>query len=85
MRCILVGLSLLAAHPCAAETVQVLNPPFIPQMITAASLPTCNAASTGVVYQVTDSLLPALGIVVAGGGAVSVLVRCNGTSWLVGQ
>lgn len=68
-----------------AESFNVLNAPAIPINTTVTALPTCTASNSGVVYRVTDSLVPALGVAVAGGGAVAVIVRCNGTSWLVGQ
>jgi hypothetical protein len=57
----------------------------VPPDTTAALLPTCSSAQTGAVYRVTNALTPALGVAVVGGGAVAVLVRCNGTAWLVGQ
>lgn len=76
---------LLLATPCAAEQMTIIGQPFVPQSVIASALPTCSTANTGVVYRVTDSLLPALGIVVAGGGAVAVIVRCNGTAFLVGE
>lgn len=85
IRWLALSLAFAAATPCAAEEMLILNPPFIPQNTTVAGLPTCNAANTGVVYRVTDSLLPVLGIAVAGTGAVAVIVRCNGTAFLVGQ
>ena len=52
---------------------------------TVAALPTCNSAMSGQIYTVTNALTPALGVAVVGGGAVSVIVRCNATNWLVGQ
>ncbi len=51
---------------------------------TVGALPTCNAAAKGQILFVTDSLLPALGVTIAAGGAVNVLVFCNGTSWIAG-
>ncbi len=49
---------------------------------TVGTLPACSAAFNGQVYIVTDALLPSLGIAVVGGGAVTVFVVCNATSWL---
>lgn len=49
---------------------------------TVAGLPSA-AASVGQLFVVTDSLLPALGAVIAGGGAVTVCVWSNGTNWIV--
>lgn len=87
IRGILFSLAALVAMTAVAraETMTALNPPWIPMNVTFAQLPVCNAASTGVVYRVTDALLPVLNVAVAGGGAVAVLVRCNGTSFTVGQ
>lgn len=56
-----------------------------PPSATTTTLPTCNAGAIGAVYIVTNALTPALGLTVVGGGAVSVVVKCNGTNWLVGQ
>lgn len=74
-----------SAHAQVATQVVSIGSGNIPPSTTVGSLPACAAATTGWVYSVTDALAPALGIAVAGGGAVTVLVRCNGTSWLVGQ
>lgn len=68
----------------AAHVVRIGTSALVPA-VTVASLPACNAASTGNVYQVTNALGPTLGLTVVGGGAISVVVRCNGTNWLVGQ
>lgn len=84
-RALAILTALLFATSASAETTQVLNPPLIPVNVTVAQLPTCNSTTLGQVFRVTDSLVPALGGVVAGGGAVAVIVRCNGTSFLVGQ
>lgn len=78
-------LALLLASSAHAEVMTALNPPFIPMNTTVAGLPACTAANTGVVYRVTDALTPLLNIAVVGGGAVAVIVRCNGTNFLVGQ
>jgi len=50
---------------------------------TAASILACTASQNGVIRQVTDALAPTLGVLVAGGGAVTVFVVCNGTNWIV--
>lgn len=88
----LIALALLAIismglidYYAHAEEMQTFWPGAVPQNTTTAALPACVAANAGVVFRVTDALLPALGISIGGGGAVSVLVRCNGTNWLVGQ
>lgn len=51
---------------------------------TVAGLPACTAALNGQIYTVTNALAPALAVAVAGGGAVTVLVHCNGAAWVVG-
>ncbi len=80
-----VFLTVSAMAQYAAPTMSpAQTPPKAPSTLTA-NLPTCNTATTGWVYAVTDALLPSIGGVVVGGGAITVLVRCNGTSWLVGQ
>jgi hypothetical protein len=68
----------------AAHVVRIGTSAAVPS-VTIASLPTCNAASAGNVYLVTNALTPVIGSSVVAGGAISVLVRCNGTNWLVGQ
>lgn len=50
---------------------------------TVASLPTCNSGATGQMYVVTNALTPVALSVVASGGAVTVGVTCNGSSWIV--
>lgn len=77
--------ALLCIGPASAEDIYRSANPFTPQSVLAANLPACTTSLTGQVYSVTDALLPLLGAVVAGGGAVSVIVRCNGTSWLIGE
>lgn len=52
-------------------------------MVTVAGLPTCNAASQGLIYGVTDALTPVALSAPTGGGAVVVQVFCNGTAWIV--
>lgn len=68
----------------AAVTFSMGSPTTVPSS-TVAGLPACGAATTGWVFIVTNALTPTLGLAVVGGGAVSVVVKCNGTSWLVGQ
>lgn len=52
--------------------------------ITVAGLPVCNAGNNGSIYLVTNALLPTVLGIVVGGGAVSTLVHCNGTNFIVG-
>lgn len=81
----IAGLIAVLAAPASAGVVQPLPQAPIPQNVAVSALPTCNASTSGWVYRVTDSLLPALNVTVIGGGAVSVVVRCNATNWVVGQ
>lgn len=48
---------------------------------TVAQLPVCDAQHIGVLRTVTDAAAPTFNATVAGGGAVRVLVLCNGTVW----
>ena len=50
--------------------------------LTVASLPAASA-NTGKIYIVSDALIPALGAIVGGGGAVKVVVFSDGTNWIV--
>ena len=61
-------------------TGSVVGPKF--SSSTIAGLPAA-AASAGQVFIVTDTLLPALGVIVAAGGAVKVSVWSDGSNWLV--
>lgn len=72
---------------CAAQFNDVNGPPFAISNVpnaTVVGLPVCNASRSGLVYLVTNALLPTVLSVVVGGGSVQVLVHCNGTSWVVG-
>jgi hypothetical protein len=51
--------------------------------VAVASLPACAAGTKGMIDAVTDALTPAWNATVAGGGAVSVPVYCNGAAWTV--
>jgi hypothetical protein len=50
---------------------------------TVAALPSCNTINIGLVYLVTDALIPVARAIVAGGGAIVIPVVCSGASWLV--
>lgn len=50
---------------------------------TVAALPACNAASKGKEYMLNDATTPAWNATVVGGGAVVIIVFCNGTNWVV--
>jgi hypothetical protein len=61
-------------------TGSIVGPKFASSTI--AGLPAA-AASAGQVFIVTDALVPALGGIVAAGGAVKVSVWSDGSNWLV--
>jgi hypothetical protein len=52
---------------------------------TFAQLPTCNAATTDYVVQISDSTVGCTSgnTITAGGGTNFCLARCNGTNWVV--
>lgn len=68
-----------AGHP---EIMTVSPSPVVNGPTTVSLLPSCNASVSGQYYLVTDALLPVLGSLLTGGGSVSVVVKCSGTSWL---
>jgi len=49
---------------------------------TVAGLPAASNANKGQFFVVTDALLPAIGAIIIGGGAVNVLCFSNGTNWI---
>jgi hypothetical protein len=49
---------------------------------TVAGLPAASAGNKGQFFVVTDALLPAIGAIIIGGGAVNVLCFSNGTNWI---
>jgi len=86
MRFIFIAVFLILCSPSWAQHSQSNGYSFTTTNIskhTGASIPACNAGQNGVVRQVTDALAPTLGVLVAGGGAVTVFVVCNGTNWIV--
>ena len=75
----------ISAWPQASMTQPIANlTSFNTPSSNVAGLPTCNAASTNMVITVTNALTPTIGLAVVGGGAVVILVHCNGTSWIIG-
>ena len=80
--------SLIFASPALAQNTMVVPQvsivAFSVPSTTVANLPTCNAAANGQISTVTNALTPTLGLAVVGGGAITLLVHCNGTSWIVG-
>jgi hypothetical protein len=48
---------------------------------TVASLPTCGPAQKGLLYSVSDAAPPSYNATVIGGGANTIPVFCNGSSW----
>lgn len=83
MRGLLLALALCAAASASAETMALSPSQMIAGTTTVGSLPSCTAGLNGQIYIVTDALLPAIGSAVGGGGAITVVVKCNATSWLV--
>ena len=86
MRFILVAAFLMLCSPSWAQHSSTNGYFFSTVNVskhTGASIPACTASQNGVIRQVTDALTPTIGAIVAGGGAVTVLVVCNGTNWLV--
>lgn len=81
MRTIVLLLLLIWPSYAANQSVGAL---YGAPSATVAGLPTCNASALNRIYTVTDALTPAIAGIVAGGGAVTVMVRCNGTNWIVG-
>ena len=51
---------------------------------TVGTLPACSVSNKGQVLFVTDALAPVLGVSIVAGGAVNVMVFCNGASWIAG-
>jgi hypothetical protein len=51
--------------------------------VPVGSLPSASASGSGAEATVNDATSPAWGATVAGGGAVTVGVRSNGTNWIV--
>lgn len=49
-----------------------------------AALGTCNSGKSGNIANVSDALTPVVGSTVVGSGAVTTLVHCNGSNWIVG-
>lgn len=49
--------------------------------VATSQLPTCALGNRGMVEAVTDATAPTYNTVLAGGGLVSVLAYCDGTSW----
>ena len=49
---------------------------------TVGVLPAASAGNKGQFLIVTDALLPAIGTIIIGGGAVNTLVFSNGTNWI---
>lgn len=81
---ILVVVLLNGLGRAEAESMVISPPPqFVPTTV-VASLPACSASNNGIIYKVTDALTPVVLAAVVGGGAVTLLVQCNGTNFIVG-
>lgn len=83
-RLVLLLLILGFSPPVLAEGIFAFGiPAFGKPSVTVATLPTCNASRNGLIYTVTDALAPTIAGIVVGGGAVTLIVHCNGTNWVV--
>lgn len=51
------------------------------QLLTVATLPTCNGTTTHSMASVSDATAPTYNATLTGGGAVQIPVYCNGTAW----
>lgn len=76
--------SICANKLARAESTLITPPPQVITNTTIANLPACSAVNAGAIYRVTNALAPTIGLAVAAGGAITVLVDCNGSNWLVG-
>lgn len=72
----------LVGHAAAQSGSGAVTLPVAPLSV-VASLPTCATGTKGAIYMATDALTPVALSTVVGGGAVNVLVVCNGTNWIV--
>lgn len=85
MRILLTLLVLLLADVAQADGVFAFGVPSFGQpQTTVNSLPACNTSTNGTIFTVTNALAPTLAGIVIGGGAITILVHCNGTNWVVG-
>ena len=50
-------------------------------LTTVAALPTCNSASKGYTYQVTDANAPTYGGTLTGSSTTFAVAICDGTNW----
>ena len=75
--------TLLSIGPALSQAFMWGPVPTAPSS-TAAALPSCIATLRGSMFVVTDALVPVALATLAGGGAVTVLVFCNGSNWIVG-
>jgi hypothetical protein len=66
--------------PFDGATINTSNIPPIP----VSGLPACTSSNAGAVFQVNNALLPIVGSLIAGGGAVTLLVHCNPGTGFVG-
>lgn len=71
-----VGLSMRLADDSAGTWFKLLR-------TTVTSLPSASTSGAGAMAIVSDALTPAIGVAVAGSGAVQVLVISDGTNWIV--
>lgn len=83
MKNILIGFILGLVATSYAQTIDVYNTAVKIPLSTVTNLPTCSAATEGLLRGVTDALTPVALASVVGGGAVRLSAYCNGTAWIV--
>jgi hypothetical protein len=74
------NISLILA-PAGTGIIRQMGPSAL-QTYSVARLPVASAAYRGCMAYVTDATAPVYNTAITGGGAVSVPVFCDGTSWL---
>ncbi len=74
-------------NPNISGNISGAPPFYFPRIqinpVIVSDLPTCAAGTASTYWTVTDSLTPVQGAAVAGSGAVTSSVFCNGTNWVV--
>lgn len=77
------GVSLISNNGASACGVAPSQRPLATIAAGGSQLPSCASGIKGVMYFVSDALLPVSLAIVAGGGAIAIGVTCNGTNWIV--
>lgn len=90
MRKLLIALSIVFAAETAAAAqtskygIPSTNGQGATQLLvtTVGALPVCDVSHAGIIRMVTDATTPTYNATLTGGGAVKVMVICNGTNWM---